>query len=54
MLAEREMGQTVLTVPRESDIPPALTALVRWRIEEGLVREDRGAVLSVHEGAGAA
>ena len=54
LLAEREMGQTVLTVPRESDIPPALTALVRWRIEGGLVCEDSGAVLSVREGAGAA
>ena len=26
------MGQTLLTVPRESDIPPALTRLARWTI----------------------
>ena len=38
LLAEQAMGQTVLTVPRESDIPPALTRLARWRIEDGVVR----------------
>jgi len=40
LLAEQAMGQTVLTVPRESDIPPALTQLSRWRIEDGVVRVD--------------
>jgi DNA replication and repair protein RecF len=40
LLAEQAMGQTVLTVPRESDIPPALTQLSRWRIEGGVVRVD--------------
>ena len=40
LLAERSMGQTVLTVPRASDIPPALTQLTRWRIDEGVVHED--------------
>ena len=40
LLAEQSMGQTVLTVPRESDIPPALTALSRWRITDGVVRAD--------------
>ena len=40
LLAEQAMGQTVLTVPRESDIPPALTQLARWRIEDGVVRVD--------------
>ncbi|HEX9484768.1 MAG TPA: DNA replication and repair protein RecF [Gemmatimonadaceae bacterium] len=40
LLAERQMGQTLLTVPRESDIPAALTQLVRWRIVAGVVRED--------------
>ncbi len=35
LLAEQAMGQTVLTVPRESDIPPALTQLARWRIHAG-------------------
>jgi len=37
-LLEREgMGQTVLAVPRESDIPAALTQLVRFRIAGGVV-----------------
>jgi DNA replication and repair protein RecF len=40
LLAEQSMGQTVLTVPRESDIPPALTRLTRWRIAGGVVGED--------------
>jgi DNA replication and repair protein RecF len=40
LLGERAMGQTVLTVPRESDIPPALTTLARWRISEGVVRAE--------------
>lgn len=35
LLGEQSMGQTVLTVPRESDIPPALTRLTRWRIAGG-------------------
>jgi DNA replication and repair protein RecF len=37
LLAEQGMGQTLLTVPRESDIPPALTQLARWSIAEGVV-----------------
>ena len=37
-LLEREgMGQTVLVVPRESDIPGALTPLARYRIAGGVV-----------------
>jgi DNA replication and repair protein RecF len=37
-LLEREgMGQTVLVVPRESDIPSALTPLARFRIAGGVV-----------------
>ena len=36
LLGEQAMGQTVLTVPRESDIPPALTQLARWRIADGV------------------
>ncbi|MEO7771066.1 MAG: DNA replication and repair protein RecF [Gemmatimonadaceae bacterium] len=40
LLGEHAMGQTVLTVPRESDIPSALTDLVRWRIADGVVRAD--------------
>jgi hypothetical protein len=34
------MGQTVLTVPRESDIPPALSQLSRWRIAGGIIEAD--------------
>jgi len=37
LLAERGLGQTLLTVPRESDIPPALTQLARWTIADGIV-----------------
>ena len=40
LLAERGMGQTLLTVPRESDIPPALTGLARWRITAGIITYD--------------
>jgi DNA replication and repair protein RecF len=37
LLAAQGMGQTLLTVPRESDIPPALTGLARWRIAAGVI-----------------
>ncbi len=37
LLADQGMGQTLLTVPRESDIPPALTQLPRWTIAAGVV-----------------
>ena len=40
LLADQGMGQTLLTVPRESDIPPALSTLARWRISAGLVTHD--------------
>ena len=40
LLAAQGMGQTLLTVPRESDIPPALTGLARWRIVAGEVMHD--------------
>lgn len=40
LLAEHGMGQTLLTVPRETDIPPALTQLVRWSITGGVVGLD--------------
>ncbi len=40
LLDERAMGQTILTVPRETDIPPALSQLTRWRIADGVVRVD--------------
>ncbi len=35
MLATAGLGQVVLVVPRESDIPPDLTRLERWRIAGG-------------------
>ena len=40
LLAAQGMGQTLLTVPRESDIPPALSSLARWRIAAGVVTLD--------------
>ena len=40
LLAEQSMGQTLLTVPRESDIPPELSQLARWRICDGIVSDD--------------
>ena len=40
LLAEQGMGQTLLTVPRASDIPPALSSLARWRIADGVVTHD--------------
>jgi DNA replication and repair protein RecF len=43
LLAVHGMGQTLLTVPRETDIPPALTQLTRWSIAEGVVRTDDSA-----------
>jgi DNA replication and repair protein RecF len=49
LLGEQAMGQTVLTVPRESDIPPALTQLSRWRIAEGIITVD--VTDDVHAGA---
>jgi len=46
LLAAHGMGQTLLTVPRETDIPPALTQLERWRIDAGQIHPER-----VHQGA---
>jgi DNA replication and repair protein RecF len=40
LLADQGMGQTLLTVPREGDIPPALSGLARWRISAGVVTHD--------------
>ena len=37
LLAEGGMGQALLTVPRDTDIPPALTQLARWSIASGVV-----------------
>ena len=35
LFAGEGAGQTILAVPRESDIPPSLTRLARWRVENG-------------------
>lgn len=37
LLRAEGLGQTVLVVPRESDIPPELTRLERWRVEAGVL-----------------
>ena len=47
LLAEQGMGQTLLTVPRETDIPPALTQLARWSIVDGVVHTGAAAAESV-------
>jgi DNA replication and repair protein RecF len=39
MLEDRGLGQTILVVPRESDIPPGLMQLDRMRITGGVVLE---------------
>jgi DNA replication and repair protein RecF len=38
MLEERGLGQTVLVVPREADIPPGLMRLDRLQIKDGEIR----------------
>ena len=38
LLAREGLGQTILAVPRESDIPSGLTPLARFRIAAGVVR----------------
>lgn len=40
LLAERGMGQTVLAVPRESDVPGDMPQLQRFRIGGGVLRRD--------------
>jgi DNA replication and repair protein RecF len=40
LLAAQGTSQTLLTVPRESDIPGALSSLARWRIAAGVVTRD--------------
>ncbi|HEY1953720.1 MAG TPA: hypothetical protein VGG76_13030, partial [Gemmatimonadaceae bacterium] len=37
MLEERGLGQTILVVPRESDIPPGLMRLDRLQMRDGAV-----------------
>ncbi|HEX2779090.1 MAG TPA: DNA replication and repair protein RecF [Gemmatimonadaceae bacterium] len=35
LFAGEGAGQTILAVPRETDIPPSLTRLARWRVQHG-------------------
>jgi DNA replication and repair protein RecF len=37
LLASEGRGQTLLAVPRETDIPPGLTRLERWRMNDGVM-----------------
>jgi DNA replication and repair protein RecF len=39
MLEERGLGQTILVVPRESDIPPGLMKLDRLQIRDGEIKQ---------------
>ncbi|HEY3134156.1 MAG TPA: DNA replication and repair protein RecF [Gemmatimonadaceae bacterium] len=39
MLEERGLGQTILVVPRESDIPPGLMKLDRLQITDGVIKK---------------
>jgi DNA replication and repair protein RecF len=43
LLSGEGAGQTILAVPRESDIPPGLTRLARWRVEGGVLTPWRAA-----------
>jgi DNA replication and repair protein RecF len=43
-------GQTILAVPRESDIPQGLTRLARWRISAGVIAPT-GAAVATGSGA---
>ena len=43
LLAGDGAGQTILAVPRESDIPTGLTPLARWRVESGVLMPWRAA-----------
>ena len=36
LLADGELGQTILVVPRGDDIPPAYTSLDRWSVRDGV------------------
>ena len=39
LLGAEGRGQTVLAVPRESDIPPGMTRLERWRVRDGALAQ---------------
>lgn len=40
VLRSHGIGQTLLAVPRASDIPPELTRLERWQIDNGVLRRE--------------
>lgn len=42
-ITARGMGQVLLAVPREDDIPPELTSLVRLRVRDGVITGAAGA-----------
>jgi hypothetical protein len=41
LLQTEGRGQTVLAVPRASDIPADLTRLERWRVTSGAITAER-------------
>jgi DNA replication and repair protein RecF len=43
LLSDAGVGQTILTVPRETDIPPEFTRLERARVEAGAIRLEQAA-----------
>jgi DNA replication and repair protein RecF len=51
LLDSGRRGQTILAVPRESDIPQGLTRLARWRISAGVIAP-AGAAVATGSGAG--
>jgi DNA replication and repair protein RecF len=42
LLSDAGLGQTILAVPRVSDIPPEMTSLAQFEIRDGVVRERGG------------
>ena len=43
LLAGAGLGQTILTVPRASDIPAELSTLERWHVSDGVLHRERSA-----------
>jgi recombinational DNA repair ATPase RecF len=41
LLHEEGVGQTILAVPRSTDIPREFTRLQRWQIHEGKLSQER-------------
>lgn len=44
LLRDAGLGQTILVVPRASDIPPGLSTLERWTVCEGVIEPELGVV----------